>query len=164
MHDVKIGVIAKPHGVRGEMRVHLYNADSTALEVVSEVQLKDIVYAIASARLVRGGALLKLDEVTTRDQAERLVGTEVCVTRSALELDDDDVLLDELVGCQTKLESGEDWGEIVEVISGVQDRLVIHQGGTERYLPLVDAFVVDIDLEAKVVILAPPPDLPEWER
>lgn len=163
MHEVEIGVIARPHGVRGEMRVHLHNADSTALEIVSEVILKGISYSVVSARLVRGGALLKVEDVIDRDQAEALVGAPLAVKRTELELEEDDVLLDELVGCATQLASGEPWGEIVEVVSGVQDRLVIHQGGTERYLPLVDAFVVNIDLEAKVVVLAPPLDLPEWD-
>lgn len=164
MAEIEIGAISKPHGVRGEMRVHLFNANSTALEIVSEVFLQGVSYSVQSARLVRGGALLKLEGITTRDQAVSLVGTAVAVLRDQLELDDDDVLLDELVGLRAQLENGEDWGEIVEVVSGVQDRLVVHQGRIERYLPLVDAFVIEIDLEAKVIVLAPPAELPEWER
>ena len=34
----------------------------------------------------------------------------------------------------------------------------------ERYLPLVDVFVRNIDRDARKIVVAPPDDLPEWER
>jgi ribosomal 30S subunit maturation factor RimM len=41
---------------------------------------------------------------------------------------------------------------------------VIHDGDVERLLPIVDAFVTGIDLEAGVVTVDPPDDLPENRR
>ena len=32
MDRIEIGVVARPHGVRGELRVHLHNPESTALD------------------------------------------------------------------------------------------------------------------------------------
>ena len=37
MDRVEIGVVARPHGVRGELRVHLHNPESTALDAAEEV-------------------------------------------------------------------------------------------------------------------------------
>lgn len=164
MTRVKIGVVSRPHGVRGELRVHLHNADSTAFDVVDGVFVGATHYKLASARLVKGAALLRLEGLEDRNGAERLVGSDVEVLRDELELDEDEVLLDDLVSCSLKLEDGTDWGQVAEVIQGVQDLLVIHDGDMERYLPLVDAFVLDIDLESKSIVVAPPEDLPEWER
>ena len=44
---------------------------------------------------------------------------------------------------------------------GPQVRLVIRDGAIERLLPLVDALVPEIDVEARVVTVDPPDDLPE---
>ena len=164
MSRVKIGVISRPHGVRGELRVHLYNSDSKAFELVEGVFLQGVSHTLESARLVKGAALIRLEGIMDRNQAEALVGCEIEVLREELELDEDEVLLDDLVGCTLRLEDGSDWGRVAEVIAGVQDLLVVHAGEIERYLPLVDAFVLAIDLEAKSILVAPPEELPEWER
>ena len=40
-------------------------------------------------------------------------------------------------------------------------RLVIHDGDRERLLPIVDAFIVDVDLEAAVITVTPPDGMPD---
>ena len=164
MTRVKIGVVSRPHGVRGELRIHLYNSESTAFDVVDDVFLRGKQYQLESARIVKGAALIRLQGIADRDKAQSLVGEDVEVLRDELELDEDEVLLDELVGCALRLDDGSSWGEVVAVIAGVQDLLVVHAGEVERYLPLVDAFVLDVDLDKKSILVAPPEELPEWER
>ena len=66
-----------------------------------------------------------------------------------------------------RLVDGTPWGVVAEIDSvpgGLQDRLVIHDGEVERMLPLVDQFVTNIDLDAGVVTVDPPADLPESKR
>ncbi len=36
---IELGVIAKPHGVRGEVRIHVFNPESTMLQELAEVFL-----------------------------------------------------------------------------------------------------------------------------
>ena len=90
-------------------------------------------------------------------------GTTVSLPREDV-ADDDEVLIAELIGCAVELEDGTAWGTVAAYQPGAQDRLVIHDGDVERLLPLVDAFVVDIDLERRVVVVAPPEGLPEDPR
>lgn len=161
---LEIGVVSRPHGVRGELRVHLHNAESTAFDCVDEVYLAGVRYELVSARMVKGAVLLRLEGLDDRNAVESLRSAPVEVLRDQLELQEDDLLLSDLVGCRVQLEDGSDWGEIVEVVTGHQDRLVIHSGDTERHLPLVSEFLIDIDLESKVVVAAPPEGLPEWPR
>lgn len=162
--QVEIGVIARPHGVRGELRVHLHNPESTALDVVMDLVVGGRSYEITSARMVKGGGLVRLKDVEDRTAAEFLVGKPVVVLRDQLELDDEDQLLSDFLGCELTLMDGTPWGRVVEVVAGTQDRMVIHDGDIERYLPLVDVFLHSIDLEAKQIVVDPPEDLPEWER
>tara|TARA_R110002096_G_scaffold299503_6_gene494203 strand:+ start:104255 stop:104776 length:522 start_codon:yes stop_codon:yes gene_type:complete len=162
--QVEIGVIARPHGVRGELRVHLHNSESTALDVVMDLHIEGRSYAITSARMVKGGSLVRLKDVDDRTAAELLVGKKVLVPRDQLELDDDDQLLSDFLGCELTLVDGTPWGTIVEIVAGTQDRMVIHDGDIERYLPLHDVFLKSIDIKAKKIVVDPPEGLPEWER
>jgi len=158
---VEIGYVARAHGIRGELRVVTHDPESTALDDLDSIFVGGHVFALSSARPTRGAWLVKLAEVGDRNRAEGLKGLAVEVLRDDLELDEGEVLLAELVGCRAVLESGEPWGEIVAVETGAQDRLVIHRGDVEVLLPVVDALVLDVDLEGGEVTVAPPEGLPE---
>jgi 16S rRNA processing protein RimM len=158
---VEIGVVSKAHGIRGELVVILHDAESTALEEVETVHVGGVARAVVQARNTGGAYLLAVEGVTDRDAAAALRGAVVEVDRDELALDDDEVLLADLVGCKCVLPDGTAWGEIVGVEPGVQDRLVVRDGAVERQLPVVDAFIASIDLEAGVVTVTPPDGLPE---
>lgn len=158
---IEIGVVARAHGIRGEVRVHLHNPGSTALDRADTVYLGDRVFAIARARPVAGAYLLALEGIADRDAAEALRGRPVSVARGDLELDEDEVLLSDLVGCQVELADGRPWGVVRALELGPQDRLVIRDGEVERQLPVVDAFVLEIDVEGRRIVVDPPADLPE---
>ncbi len=161
MARVEVGVVAKAHGVRGEVVVVSHDPASTALDGVAVVYVGGTRHDVTRARPINGAYLLQLAAVTDRDVAGRLRGAIVEVDRDQLDLDDDEVLLVDLVGCRCALVDGTPWGEIVAVELGAQDRLIIHHGGVERQLPVVDAFIAGIDMEARVVTVTPPDGLPE---
>jgi 16S rRNA processing protein RimM len=159
---VAIGVVSKAHGVRGEMVVVLHDPESTSLEEVDTVFVGGIARTVVQARNTGGAYLLLVEGISDRDVAAALRGAVVEIDRDELELDDDEVLLADLIGCKCVLEDGTPWGEIVAVEAGaMQDRLIVRDGQVERQLPVVDAFVANIDLEARVVTVTPPEGLPE---
>jgi 16S rRNA processing protein RimM len=158
---VEIGVVSKAHGIRGEVVVMLHDAASTALDDVEIVFVAGVARKVVQARNTGGAYLLLVEGIGDRDAAAALRGAVVEVDRDDLELGDDEVLLADLVGCTCVLEDGTAWGEIVAVEMGMQDRLVIRDGNVERQLPVVDAFIADIDLERGIVTVTPPEGLPE---
>jgi 16S rRNA processing protein RimM len=159
---IEIGGVARAHGIRGEVVIVTHDPDSATLGEVEQVFVGGELRTIRGARATHRGWLVALDGVETRDDAEKLRGLVVEVDRAALELDDDDILLADLVGCQTRRVDGSGWGTIAAVEAGAhQDLLVIHDGDVERMLPLVDEFVTAIDLETRVVTVDPPDGLPE---
>lgn len=159
---LEIGGIARAHGIRGEVIVHTHDPDSEILGEVSEIFIDGAVHKIVTARgTPHRGWIVLLEGIETRNAAELLKGKPVTVDREALELEDGEVLLDDLIGCKVVLASGEEWGEIAAIEMGaVQDLLVIHQGEVERMLPLVDQFVTNIDIAGGVVTIDPPEGLP----
>ena len=161
MGFVDVGYVAKPHGVRGELRVGLYNPESTVLLEAERVRVGAAAYEVAGARAVQGAVLLRLAGVSDRNQAELLRGQVVAVDRDLIPLAEGEVLLADLVGCHAVLADGSAYGTIAAIETGPQDRLVIHHGEVERLLPMVPEFVTDIDLDAGCVVVSPPEGLPE---
>lgn len=159
---VEIGGVARAHGIRGEVVIVTHDPDSETLGRVEQIYVAGTPRRIAGARDTQRGWLVQLEGVTTRNDAEALRGARVEVDRADLDLDEDDVLLDDLVGCKVVLVDGTPWGEVAAIESGPgQDRLVIHDGGVERLVPLVDALVPNIDLDAGIITVDPPEGTPE---
>ncbi|HEU4613285.1 MAG TPA: ribosome maturation factor RimM [Kofleriaceae bacterium] len=162
---IEIGGVARAHGIRGEVVIVTHDPDSDTLGNVATIWIGGVERKVVQARDTQRGWLVALEGVTTRNDAEALRGQPVEVDRAALALSEDDVLLDDLVDCEVRLPDGTPWGTIAEIMVGAhQDLLVIHDGDVERLLPLVDQFVTSIDLEAGVVTVDPPQDLPESRR
>jgi 16S rRNA processing protein RimM len=162
---IEIGGVARAHGIRGEVVIITHDPDSETLGSLQTIFVGGVERKILQARDTQRGWLVALEGVVTRNDAEALRGAVVEIDRASLELEDDDVLLDDLVDCEVRLPDGTPWGTIAEIMVGAhQDLLVIHDGAVERLLPLVDQFVTNIDLEAGVVTVDPPADLPESKR
>jgi len=167
---IPIGIITRPHGLRGELRLRLHHADSTALEEVDAVWLalpdgagEPFRIGVAAARYVDGGILCELEGVDDRNAADRLRGAEVLVPRVELPpLAEGEFYLGDLEGCTVVTRAGQPYGVVHEVQElGAHDTLVIHDGDVERLLPFVPQFVVDVDLEGRRVVVDPPEGLPE---
>lgn len=159
---IEIGGIARAHGIKGEVVVITHDPDSDTLDHVETVWVGGEERRIAQARPTHRGWLIAFEGIATRNDAERLQGLPVEVARDALDLDDDDVLLHDLIGCRVVTVADAPWGEVAAVEPGeMQDLLVIHDGDVERLLPLVDVFVTSIDLEASTITVDPPEGLPE---
>jgi len=161
---IEIGGIARAHGIRGEVAIVTHDPASQTLATIDQIYVGEVAYRVLGARPTQKGWLVELDGVTDRNAAEALRGQPVAVDRAALQLADGEILLDDLVGCRVVLADGAPWGTIAAVDIVGQDRLVIHDGDVERLLPLVDAFVTNIDLDAGVVTVEPPEGLPEEKR
>jgi 16S rRNA processing protein RimM len=162
---IEIGGVARAHGIKGEIVIVTHDPDSATLGEVDAIFVGGVEKKIVQARDTHRGWLIALEGVATRNDAELLKGQPVEIARESLELDEDDVLLNDLIGCEVRRPDGTAWGTIAEIQGGdFQDLLVIHDGPIERLLPLVDEFVTEIDLDARVVHIDPPEGLPESKR
>ncbi len=165
---IEIGGVARAHGIRGEIVVVTHDPDSDTLGNIESIYVGGVERKIVKARDTQRGWLVALDGVVTRNDAEALQGKTVEVDRSMLDLDAEDVLLHDLVGCEAQLPDGTPWGTVYAVDLGeFQDLVVIHAPGAtpdqvvERLLPLIDHYVTGVDLEAGIVTVDPPDNLPE---
>jgi len=163
MDKLRIGHVARPHGVGGEIRVQLDDPESTILFHVERVWVGGVEHAVAGARATTGAALLLLEGVDDRDKAAAVRGQAVEVLRTDVPLGEGEFFVSDLIGCEIVDEAGRVLGRGVRLLKGAQDLLVIHDeaAGVERILPVIPEFVRAVDREARRVVVAPPDDLPE---
>lgn len=163
MKPVELGRIAKPHGIRGEVKVRLHWGGSEVLCAASHVLVHaagpdDRLHSmrIEHARRVPDGILLKLAGVDDRSAAEQLRGASVALERSELpEPAEGEYYLTDLVGARLLAPEG-DIGEIIGVrVHGTRDTLVVRtDDGRELEQVLDAAWVDEVDLEHNVVRLS----------
>ncbi|MCB9591624.1 MAG: 16S rRNA processing protein RimM [Sandaracinaceae bacterium] len=156
---VALGAIARPHGVRGEVRVFRYNAESEVLLELEHVWLtRDDTsrrVAVRSSKLHGDIVLMTLDGVVGREAADALRGFEVCAPREALpETEDDEYYHADLVGLEAFDPAGARVGIVSDVIRYPSvDCLVLTGDDGVREVPLLEAYVVEVDLDARRVVV-----------
>ncbi len=91
---VRFGVVGRPHGVKGAVKIHLENPDSDTLRKGLVVRTDDTERTIDS---VNAGAVV-FEGVNDRDAAAALTHAVVFVQREDFHADDDDDFLVDLVG------------------------------------------------------------------
>jgi len=160
MSRLGIGYVARAHGLRGELRVHTHDPESTTLLDVERVWIGGVEHVVEDARPTNGAVLLTVPGIEDRDAAEALKGQPVEVAREDVPLDEGEYLLADLPGCEVVDASGVSLGRIVEVMPSAQPILVVHGEGLERLIPVVPDFVHQVDVAARRVIVELPEDLP----
>lgn len=150
---VAVAEIARPHGLRGELRLKIYNPESTLLEARPPIWLRrpggpPEPSELASVRRTSGGLLVRLPDVGDRDQAAALRGVQVCVSRERFAAaEDDEFYVCDLVGCAALL-AGQPVGEVVDVtVYPTCDALVIlRPDGSKLEVPMHEDFVAEVRL------------------
>src|SRR5580692_7002684 len=159
---VAVAEVARPHGVRGELRLKVYNPDSDLLSrraggATVRLRLPDGSerdVAVLHAREANKAVLVRLGGVDDRDAAEALRGAEVCVPRDAFPpLEEGEFYACDLEGARAVLGSGEEIGRVRGTVSyPTCDALVVDRGGGKTIeVPLLDAYVASVDVAGKVV-------------
>jgi 16S rRNA processing protein RimM len=158
---VALAEVARPHGVRGELRVKVYNSDSELLPSVRDVLVRRADGVERSIRLqsVRGAdegfLLAKLEGVDDRDEAESYRGAQLCVRRDSFPpLEEGEFYACDVVGSRLFGPEGE-LGIVEDLVSyPTADVLVVRlSGGTRSEIPLIDDYIAEIDSGARQVRL-----------
>ncbi|WP_290921153.1 ribosome maturation factor RimM [Halodesulfovibrio sp.] len=166
-HFIEIGLIVKPHGLRGEVCVN-YFADSPFLLKGSvwlqKGKSKPVEHKVVSSRPHKGQELLTLESCRDRNCAEELRNVKVLVPDADLpELTEEEVYLHQLEGMNVMLENGTLVGRITafQFNLGAEVWVITTEDKKEVLFPATEEFVSDIDIENATVTIAPPPGLLE---
>jgi 16S rRNA processing protein RimM len=158
-----MGVIGKPHGVRGLVRVNAYTEDPEALANYAPLvdrngrkfALEWVSENIAQLTELNAAGPRKLAD---RTAAERLTNTELFAPRSALpEAGDEEFYLADLIGLKVSDTSGAQLGKITAVHDyGAGPSLEITGTGDPLLIPFTKAAVPVVDLATGQITVQPP--------
>lgn len=162
---VRIGVVARPHGVRGMVAVTLDDPSSTTLLGADYVHLAGgpeaapVRFELSRVTTGRKGqVLLALEGVATPEAAEALRGRPVLLDESQVPpLEPDEYRLVDLVGLAAVSREGTPLGAVTEVVDTADvPVLVVAAKGTEVYVPFAAAHVIEVDLAGRRIVVDPP--------
>lgn len=164
---IAVAEIARPHGIRGELRLRVYSGDPALLLRRPPIQIRKksdptagqlsvaAPARIKSARPVDKAVLVELDGVADRNAAEGLRGAEILVERTQFApLEEGEFYACDIEGARAELMSG----ELVGTVTGLDsyptcDVLLIEHDGKRLEVPLVPQFVESVDADARLVKL-----------
>jgi 16S rRNA processing protein RimM len=159
---VPLAAVARPHGVIGEMRLKVYNADSDLLLRKPAVRLRmpggeEREIRITSARTMNKAVLVRFEGVEGRDAAETMRGAELCVPRDTFPpLEEGEFYVCDVEGARAELTTGEEIGRVVEMRSYPTCSVLVVARTEEKgeiEVPLVDSYIEAVDVAAGVVRL-----------
>jgi 16S rRNA processing protein RimM len=158
---VPLAEVARPHGVKGELRLRLFNATSDVLLEQDEVLVKlsdgdQHEVSVERARRADDAILIKLFSVDDRDRAEELRGAQICVRRGDFpEAEPGEFYAIDVVGAEVRL-GGARIGAVAELITYPSiEVFLIHadDGKGDWEVPLTEMFIRRVDVAERLVEL-----------
>jgi 16S rRNA processing protein RimM len=156
---ILLGVIGRPHGVRGQVRVTSYADDITAYGVLSDDKGRSFVLrmrgeGVAEIAEVVGGVETK---VADRTVAEKLVNTRLYVERTQLpEPETDEFYLADLIGLAAVDAEGAALGRVCAVHDYGAGASLEIAGAQPLIVPFTQACVPKVDIAGGQVTVVPP--------
>lgn len=159
---ILLGHISSAQGIRGEVVIKSHTDDPADIGAYGPLTDKTGAksYEINVVRVAKKGVIARVNDVTDRNAAEALRGTELYIARDRLpEPEEDELYHADLIGLDAVTGDGELVGEIIAVQNfGAGDLLEIRLAGKSRteFVPFDDHFVPAIDLDARRVTVVMP--------
>ena len=155
---ITVAKITGLHGIRGNLKVSSYAESDSFFEPGSPMRVRtpggeENLLHIDWVKPHNRVLLVSLREITSRDMAESLVGSEIWIDRSALpELEAGTFYWRDIIGLKVVTTAGVFIGHVVSVMpTGSNDVYVVKHGHDERLIPALESVVTAIDLNARTM-------------
>jgi 16S rRNA processing protein RimM len=163
---VLIARAVKTHGLKGEVVAELLTDFPERFEDLGEVVIispdgEKKTGSIEDFWFQKDRVVLKLSGYDDVDAAKQLIGYEFAVPESdRVQLEEDEFYDWELEGCTVKV-GDESIGQVRSVMKtgGAEILVVSDESGKETLVPLASDIVLEVDPEAKTILVDPPEGL-----
>ncbi|NOZ07846.1 MAG: 16S rRNA processing protein RimM [FCB group bacterium] len=159
---MSLGVIIKPHGLKGEVKISLNDQVADAISNDVKIWVRDTAgdvhgVVIETSQFSGPHPRLKLKGVSSREEAEKLRNYELLTDRTFFpEPDESEYFLADLIGLQVWDEHNKYLGDIGDVYAlPANDVIALDYAGKEVLIPMIDEIVKLIDFEKNRVIIHP---------
>lgn len=161
MEDLlQVGVITTTHGIKGEVKVFPTTDDKNRFKDLKEVYLDTgtdkLLLEVEGVKFFKQFVILKFKGIDNINDIEMYKRCPLLVTReNAVELEEDEYFIADLIGLKIITESGVEIGVLTDVIStGANDVYAVKMAdGGEILLPAIKDCIMDVDTEAGEMIV-----------
>ena len=165
MSFVTLGRLGRPHGLEGELALHMAALDPDEL-----LALRDFRWlgergltrelTLTDARAVLPRMLVRFAGVNSRETAAPLVNGDLQVERSRLPDPGPGVAWTfQLLGCDVRTVEGRALGTLESILPSGAHPIYVVKGEREWMIPVVESVVRNVDLKAGVITVALPAGL-----
>jgi len=161
---VRVARIGAAHGIRGEVKLWPFTQDPMDVASYGELETEDGArrFIIEALRPAKDFLVARLAGVNDRDTAEMLTNLELFVPRERLpDIDEADTYYHaDLVGLAAVTIEGVTLGTVTAIHNfGAGDIIEITpESGTALMLTFTEAAVPKVDLQARQIVVVPPPE------
>lgn len=149
MSDLTVGVVLKPQGIRGEIKIKPFTDGAETFAAFKRVFLDGAEYRVLSFRSADGFVYLGLRGVADRNAAELLRGKQVTIPREeAPALPEGSYYIADLLGSEIVTEEGVLLGTLKDITQAATDIYVLDTGKKEILFPAASGVVVNVNAAA----------------
>ncbi|MBQ8184884.1 MAG: 16S rRNA processing protein RimM [Lachnospiraceae bacterium] len=155
---LRVGLISSTHGLKGEVKVFPTTDDVSRFEDLERVVLdtgkeyKSLT--VTQVKYFKNQVILKFKEFDDINDIEKYKGCDLLVSREdAVELEDNENFIVDLIGLKVQTDDGRDFGTLVDVLqTGANDVYVVKTAdGQEVLLPAIPSCILDVDLDEEIM-------------
>lgn len=157
---IRIGVVSKPHGVGGALRLQSLTHDNKRFSALSSVFLEHhgsyTPAKIVHVQATHESVIISLDGVLDRNAADKLRGAYICVPKSdAQKPPEGQYLIVDLIGCTVTDTEGNTHGVLTEVFSLPANDVyeITAENGEKLLIPALKRLLNTVDIENKRIVL-----------
>lgn len=162
---IPFGEIVTTHGLDGWLKLNPFNPETTALSSIGKIYLEkggiSSEYELESSKPYRKQFLIKLRGVDGIGEAEKRVGSTLCIAEEALpKLESGEFYLYQAVGLEVVDSKGQAIGIITRVwATSGGEFYVVQSGKKELFIPAVKEIIDKVDFAAGKMVINPPDGL-----
>lgn len=154
---VIVGKITGTHHLKGALKANINIGDEE--DLVGEKVLvekpngdRNVFTVRKVSPLVGDKVIIEFEEIENKTQGNLLQNAVIKVNRMVLGLEDDEYLLQDLLGMEVITLEGKNIGKVTEVLdTAAHEILVVETDETEAMIPNIENFIKDIDFEARKI-------------
>ncbi|MBQ9832261.1 MAG: 16S rRNA processing protein RimM [Clostridia bacterium] len=155
---LRVGVIVRPHGVHGALKVMPLSDDVGRFNALSDAYLelsgRYESIKVTNANVQGSDVYLQIDSCNDRNAAERLRNVYICVDRShARKLPEGEYFIVDLIGCRVVDTDGNDHGKLTDVFSTGANDVYEIKGERKLLLPALKKVLKTVDIDNKLITL-----------
>lgn len=158
---MEIGEVVSVHGLKGEMKVYPWADDPADFQKLNQIYFDPQgleAMQVLQARVQKGMVYLKLQDVTTVEEARKYIRRTVYFNRDDLPLNQDRFFVQDLLGMLVKDgKTGKPYGKLINITNtGASDIYHIQdETGKVHLFPAAKEFLQEFNIQEGYILINP---------